>query len=80
MAREAVRFGRVLSIRRVRGCGSAGFIRPQASAWGYPEPLLRSSVRMACRGRRVGYPRQPQLRSSPVTHDTAKGNMLIYLE
>ena len=52
-------FGGVLSIRRIRGCGSAGFIRPQAYAWGY---MLA------------------QLRRSPVTHDTAKGNLLIYLE
>ena len=71
-------FGGVLSIRRIRGWVGAEPKRPQAFAWGYPEPLLRSSIRMARRGRRVRYPLQPQLRSSPVTHDTAKGNVLVY--
>ena len=49
-------FGRVLSIRRVRGWISAEPIRPQASAWGYMLALLRSSIRMACRGRLAGLP------------------------
>ena len=49
-------FGGVLSIRRVRGWVGAEPIRPQASAWGYPEPQLRSSIRMACRGRLDGLP------------------------
>ena len=54
--REAVRFGRVLPIRRVRGWVGAEPERPQASAWGYTRALLRSSIRMACRGRLAELP------------------------
>ena len=45
---------RVLSIRRIRGWVGAGPERPRAAARGYPNPLLRSSIRMACRGRFLG--------------------------
>ena len=55
-AREAALFGGVLSIRRIRGWVGGEPIQPQASAWGYPEPLLRSSIRMACRGLLAGLP------------------------
>ena len=44
---------------------------------GDTRPLRCSSIRMACRGHRVGYPRQPQLRSSLLTHNAARGNVLF---
>ena len=42
---------RVLSIRRIRGWVGAEPVRPRVDTRGYPEPLLRSSIWMACRGR-----------------------------
>ena len=71
---------RVLPIRRIRGWVGAEPERPRAAARGYPEPLLRSSIRMACSKRILAYSLQPQLRSSPITHVTAKGNVLFLLE
>ena len=47
-------FRRVLPIRRIRGWVGAEPERPQAYAWGYMLALLRSSIRMACRGRLAG--------------------------
>ena len=55
-AREALLFGGVLPIRRIRGWVGAEPIRPRASARGYMRALLRSSIRMACRGRLAGLP------------------------
>ena len=63
---------RVLSIRRIRGWVDAEPRRPRAAARGYTRALLRSSIRMACSKRFLAYPLQPQLRSSLLTHDTAK--------
>ena len=40
--------GRVLSIRRIRGWVGAEPKRPRVDTRGYPKPLLRSSIRMAC--------------------------------
>ena len=45
---------RVLSIRRVRGWVGAESERPRVDTRGYTRPLLRSSIRMACKGRFVG--------------------------
>ena len=45
---------RVLSIRRIRGWVGAGPERPRVDTRGYPDPLLRSSIRMACTGRLAG--------------------------
>ena len=42
---------RVVSIRRIRGWVNAKPIRPRVATRGYPEPLLRSSIRMARRKR-----------------------------
>jgi len=51
---------RVLSIRRIRGWVGAEPRRPRVATWGYPEPQLRSSIRMARSKRFLAYPRQPQ--------------------
>ena len=47
---------RVLSMRRIRGWVGAEPIRPRVDTRGYPEPQLRSSIRMARRWRLVGQP------------------------
>ena len=47
---------RVLPIRRIRGWVGAESIRPRAAARGDTRPLLRSSIRMACKGRLAGLP------------------------
>ena len=46
--------GRVPLIRRIRGWVGAGPERPRVDTRGYTNPLLRSSIRMACRGRFLG--------------------------
>ena len=47
---------RVLSIRRIRGWVDAEPIRPRVATRGYPEPQLRSSIRMARSKRLRGLP------------------------
>ena len=47
---------RVLPIRRVRGWVGAKPKRPRVVTRGYPEPLLRSSIRIARKGRFAGLP------------------------
>ena len=51
---EGLRSGRVLSMRRIRGWVGAEPRRPRATARGYPNPQLRSSIRMARRWRLAG--------------------------
>ena len=48
---EQCGFEGVLAIRRIRGWVGAESIRPRVATRGYPEPQLRCSIRMACRGR-----------------------------
>ena len=63
----------VLLIRRLRGCGSAGFTRPRAHARGYLRTRLRRFIRRPVGDVCSADLRQPRLRRSPLSHNTAGG-------
>ena len=67
------RCGRMLLIRRLRGCGSAGFTRPRAHARGYLRTRLRRFIRRPVGDVCSADLRQPRLRRSPLSHNTAGG-------
>ena len=71
---------RVLPIRRIRGWVGAESIRPRAAARGYPEPQLRSSIRMACSQRLRGLPTSTAASQLSLNPQHCKGERAFFVE
>jgi len=71
---------RVLPIRRIRGWVGAESIRPRATARGYPEPQLRSSIRMACSQRLRGLPTSTAASQLSLNPQHCKGERAFFVE